>query len=306
MPSHRQGNIPKHRARRPDENSRRRSRLNAATQAKRIAPESSPDPYGWGTGPAAPEPPTQPLPQVGSYLRPLAGAGGDDVAGGNGVAGGDGGHAREGGRASNSRQGRVRRTPDGVIAGTRSAGRSRRMRGLLVTPWFAAGAGFVIAAALSLNSPRTILTFRPNNAPSQSKCGDCQSPESAPTSKPGVQIRSVNPAAIGGMGGSGPVVPIQLGSELNGVFSVTFTLPPSQVGNGWKLRFALPGREITQVIGAPHWQPDAAYDGGVAAGPAHSGQVSTTPVAVGFTVWVTGSPVDPVDCQLNGHPCHFG
>jgi hypothetical protein len=306
MPSHRQGNIPKHRARRPDENSGGRSQLNAATQAKRIAPESSPDSYGWGTGPAAPEPPTQPLPQVGSYLAPPLGGGGDGVARGDGVAGRDGGRAREGGRAVEGRHGRVRRTPDGVIAGSRRAGPSRRMRGLLVTPWFAAGAGFVIAAALSLNAPRTILTFRPNNAPSQSKCGNCQSPESVPTSKPGVQIRSVDPAVIGGSGRSGPAVGIQLGSEPNGVFSVTFTLPPSQVGNGWKLQFALPGRDITQVVGA-HWQLDAAGDGGVAAMPAQSGYVSpTSRAAVSFLVWASGSPVDPVHCVLNGQRCHFG
>jgi hypothetical protein len=266
MPSHRQGNIPKHRARRPDENSGRRSRLNAATPAKRIAPESSPDPYGSGTWPVRPEPPTQPptqpFPQLRSQSCPPPGAG--------------------------------------------SAGRSRRMRGLLVTPWFAAGAGFVIAAALSLNSPRTILTYRPNNAPNQSKCADCQSPESVPTSKPGVQIKSVDPAAIGGSGGSGLAVPIQLGPERNGVFSVTFTLPASQAGNDWKLRFALPGRNITQVLGA-QWLPDAADDGGEAAKLPQGGYVSpANPAAVSFLVSASGPPVAPVHCVLNGQPCHFG
>jgi hypothetical protein len=263
MPSHRQGNIPKHRARRPDENSGRHSQLNAATQTKRIAPESSPDPSDSGTWPVRPEPPTQPFPQVGS---------------------------------AGTRS-----------AGTRSAGPSRRRRGLLVTPWFAAGAGFVIAAALSLNSPRTILTYRPNNAPSQSKCGDCPSPESVPTSRPGVQIRSVDPAAVGGSGGSGPAVPVQLGAELNGVFSVTFTLPASQVRNGWKLRFALPGREITRVLGAQQWLPDATDDGGEAAVLAQGGYVSPTdPAAVSLLVSASGAPVAPVHCVLNGQPCHFG
>ena len=152
MPSHRRGNIPKHRARRPDENSGRHGRLNAAPPAKRIGPESSPDPDDSGAGPVRPG------------------------------------------------RGRVGRAPDGVAAGTRSPARSRRMRGLLVTPWFAAGAGFVIAAALSLNAPRTFLTYRPNNTPSTSKCATCVAPESVPTSKPGVQIRSVNPAVIGGTG----------------------------------------------------------------------------------------------------------
>lgn len=300
MPSHRQGNIPKHRARRPDENSGRHARLNAAPPAKRIAPESSPDPYGWGTGPAAPESPTQPLPQVGSYFAPPLGGGGDGVARGDGVAGRDGGRAREGGRAVEGRHGRVRRTPDGVIAGSRRAGPSRRMRGLLVTPWFAAGAGFVIAAALSLNAPRTFLTYRPNNTPSTSKCATCVAPESVPTSKPGVQIKSVNPAVIGGPGPARPAVRFHLGPERDGAFSVTFTLPADLPGNGWRLQFALPGRSITGVYGA-RWRPDAGGHGGLAAGYLSPAD----PAAVSFTVSASGSPVTPAGCLLNAKPCHF-
>jgi hypothetical protein len=296
MPSHRQGNIPKHRARRPDENSGRHSQLNAATQAKRIAPESSPDRYDSGTGPAAPEPPTRPFPQFGSRLRPVPGAGSDA---------GDGSDGSDSGLAGAGRHGRVARTPDGVVAGTRRPARSRRMRGLLVTPWFAAGAGFVIAAALSLNAPRTFLTYRPNNTPSTSKCATCVAPESVPTAKPGVQIRSVNPAVIGGAGAAGPAVAIHLGPVRNGVFTVTFTLPAGLPRNGWRLQFALPGRSITQVFGA-HVRPDAGDDGGVAVPLARGGYESPTgPAAVSFMVSASGSPVTPVHCVLNGKPCHF-
>jgi hypothetical protein len=287
MPSHRQGNIPKHRAQRPDGNSGRRSRLNAATPAKRIAPESSPAPSESGAGPVTAESPTQPFLRFGSHLHPRPSDGSD---------GGD----RE--PAGNGRRGRMARTPDGVIAGTRSPASSRRMRGLLVTPWFAAGAGFVIAAALSLNAPRTFLTYRPNNT----KCASCtSSPESVPTSKPGLQIKSVNPAVIGGTGAVGPAVPIHLGPERNGVFSVTITLPAGQARNGWRLRFALPGRSVTEVLGA-QWLPDGADDGGVAAMLTQGGYVSPTdPSGVSFTVSASGAPVAPVGCVLNGQPCHF-
>ncbi|HMH92218.1 MAG TPA: hypothetical protein VK586_14175 [Streptosporangiaceae bacterium] len=198
------------------------------------------------------------------------------------------------------------RTPDGVVAGTRSAAPSRRMRGLLVTPWFAAGAGFVIAAALSLNAPRTFLTYRPNNTPSTSKCATCVAPESVPTSKPGVQIRSVNPAVIGGTGAAGPAVLIHLGPARNGAFSVTFTLPAGLPGNDRRLRFALPGRSVTQVLGARRL-PDAGDDGGVAVLLPRGGHVSPTdPAAVSFMVSASGGPpVAPVGCVLNGKPCHF-
>jgi hypothetical protein len=301
MPSHRQGSIPKHRARRPVENSGRHSQLNAATQAKRIAPESGPDPYGSGARPVTPEPPTRPFPTVRRHPRPPAGAGRHAGAGGGGEGDSDGG---DGGLAGNGRHGRVGRTPGGVIAGIRRAAPSGRLRGLLVTPWFAAGAGLVIAAALSLNSPRTFLTYRPNNAPNHSKCASCQSQESVPTSRPGVQIRSVNPARIGGTGAAGPAVPIQIGPERNGVFSVTFTLPAGPAAHGWNLRFALPGRSITQVLGA-QWRPDAADDGGVAR-LTPGGYVSpTNPAAMTVLVSASGPPVAPVDCVLNGQPCHF-
>ena len=278
MPSHRQGKIPKHRVRRPQQIFGRRSQLNAANLAKRIAPESGPPAAESRSWPATPEPSTQPLARDGQPRdgQPRPGQDGGSQSGG-------------------SRDGR-----------RRSAAAARRRRGLLVTPWFAAGAGFVVAAALSLNSPRTFLTYR-HDGGSDSKCVSCQSPESVPTSRPGVQIKSVNPAPPGGTSPA-PIlaVPIQLGTEQNGVFSVTFMLPPGQVRNGWKLAFVLPGRSITEVVGA-QWRPDAAQDGGVFSEPAEGGYVSPAdPDAVSILVSASGTPVTPVQCVLNGQPCRFG
>jgi hypothetical protein len=212
MPSHRQGNIPKHRAARPHENARRRSLLNAVNPAKRFTPGGTRNGGPSGPARAEPAPPARP------------------------------------------------------------AAASRRRRGLLVTPWFAAGAGFVIAAALSLNSPRTFLTYRPSTA-APSTCADCQ-PESVPTARPGVQIRSAHPARVGpaaAVPAAGLAVPVHVGSERNGVFSVTFMLPARLAGRPWTLRFELPGRSVTEVVGA-RWHPDASQDGGLAAAPAPGGQ----------------------------------
>ena len=245
-------------------------------------------------GRPAPEPPTQPLPPFGGGHGPAA------------ESASDASDRRDGGSVPRGHRGRRARSPDGVVAGTRSPASSRRMRGLLVTPWFAAGAGFVIAAALSLNAPRTFLTYRPNDRPNTAKCATCVAPESVPTSKPGVQIRSVNPAVIGGLGAAaGPVVPIHLGPEQNGVFSVTITLPAGQARTGWRLRFELPGRSVMAVLGA-QWWPDATDDGGMAVRPAAGGYVSPTdPAGVSFKVSVSGAPVAPVGCVLNGKPCRF-
>src|ERR1700691_4592185 len=165
MPSHRQGNIPKHRAGRPHENASRPALLNAAGPAKRIAPGNDPDGYGSGPPrvmPAAFTPvpdhalpghavPDHPLPHRAPPHRALA----------PGAA----------------------TAPMAAPLPLAAPSAPRWKRGLLVTPWFAAGAGFVIAAALSLNSPRTFLTYRPNAAPGTSTCAGCP-PATGPAPPP--------------------------------------------------------------------------------------------------------------------------
>lgn len=175
-------------------------------------------------------------------------------------------------------------------------GRSRRMRGLLVTPWFAAGAGFVVAAALALNSPRAMLTYRPNT----SRCGDCTIAGGLPSARPGVQIKSAH--VDGGAAHPAPPalsVGFQVIQGMGSSFSETFTIPRGQVRNGWRLTFRLPGRAITQVWDAI-WTPSGP-DGGLASMPGDAGG----PVGQTFQVFARGTPVHPSGCVLNGHPCQF-
>ncbi|MGH3272947.1 MAG: hypothetical protein ACRDNZ_01295 [Streptosporangiaceae bacterium] len=174
---------------------------------------------------------------------------------------------------------------------------------MLVTPWFAAGAGFVVAAALSLNSPRTVLTFRPNTL----TCETCHTPaQSLPAAKPGTQMKSVSPARIAGSGTAVTLtVGVHIGTERDGSFDITFMLPAGQARHGWKLGFELPGRSITQVLGAI-WRPDVSGDGGVAGRPAEGGYVSPEdPARPSFLVGVSGPPVAPTGCVLNGMTCRF-
>jgi hypothetical protein len=290
MPRHRQGNIPKHRAR-PPQASGRRVPLHAAdprpadaratdarpTEARPIegratdaratdargrhaawhaAPDD--DPPGVPAGPPAPGSPTLP------FRIPLP-----------------------------SRRGRAGRLPPP------GASQPRRVRGLLVTPWFAAGAGFVVAAAMALNSgPRTFLTYRPN----ATKCSGCSSaPGSLATSRPGIQIRSGQADGTGRPGGPvGPAVTVQRGPADHGIFYVTFIVPAGQAHNGWRLRFELPGRSVNQVWNAL-WQPDATGDGGVASIPAEAGST----VGRTFEVSAVGAWTRPGGCVLNGHACQF-
>ncbi|MGO8884008.1 MAG: hypothetical protein ACLPUO_24525 [Streptosporangiaceae bacterium] len=79
---------------------------------------------------------------------------------------------------------------------------SRWVRASLVTPWFAAGVGIVVAATFALQSPRQILSFGP---PSYGRCGpgDCRTgerpaPGSLATGKAvGVHLKPARPAAAG-------------------------------------------------------------------------------------------------------------
>src|SRR6266567_2249041 len=77
---------------------------------------------------------------------------------------------------------------------SRRGGRS--MRGLLVTPWFAAGVGILIAAALALATPRhAVLSYGPVNPGIPCKLPGCASPALRPrpgslaSAKAGIQLR---------------------------------------------------------------------------------------------------------------------
>jgi hypothetical protein len=175
------------------------------------------------------------------------------------------------GQSASRRASASRRPPAGTDASHR-----RRTRGLLVTPWFAAGAGFVIAAALALNSPHTVLTYRPNTT----KCRICQPAPSLATAKPGVKLKTGEPAkrakpeqagvATGAPRPSpaapaapaGPAVDFRVVWQKNGAFGAVITLPGGTAPSGWSLRFEIPDAKILRVLGA-RWQPAAGDHGGL-------------------------------------------
>ncbi|HEU5416245.1 MAG TPA: hypothetical protein VFV41_01055 [Streptosporangiaceae bacterium] len=141
---------------------------------------------------------------------------------------------------------------------------------MLVTPWFAAGAGFVIAAALALNSPHTVLTYRPHMTPCTG--GPCAVPGALPTAQPGVQLKRAKPAHVSGppsrtQDGTGPLVGYRVVWKHDGEFAAMITIPARRAQHGWDLSFRFPGRHVAQVWGAV-WRPSPSGDGGVASVPA--------------------------------------
>ena len=205
-----------------------------------------------------------------------------------------------------------------------------------MTPWFAAGAGFVIAAGLALHSPHTVLTYRPNTQPCRQ---DCEQPlpsgGSAAVVTPGVRIKSPKPVHhprrrhVRPPDGSsaGALVGFKIMWHESGRFGAFVTIPARQARHAWSLRFDIPGAKIMQVWGAL-WQPAADGHGGLArrsalpgqlggdggqgpgGGPATSGAISRQQGQIehgaGFIVIVQGDQARPAECVLNGHACHFG
>jgi hypothetical protein len=193
----------------------------------------------------------------------------------------------------------------------------------MVTPWFAAGAGIVIAAALAVDSPAA-LTYGPISPGLRCAVRGCASPapshpsvlatatpgaELATPAAPGNGAAAARPRIPGGSRGAG--VGYQLGYQIisrrPSGFIAVITLPGDGKPGPWSLRFVFASARVDQVWGAS-WQPSGSGEGGTALGPLPwlwdtPGQRRWDPRQ--FVVSVTGSPTSPSGCTLDGVSCSF-
>jgi hypothetical protein len=199
-----------------------------------------------------------------------------------------------------------------------------------VTPWFAAGAGIVIAAALAVNTP-TALTYGPTGPGGLCTTHSCTGPRrpqppQVATASPGVAIRDPSAGAKGA--GTAPDQPVtEMNAELSyhifwhsgRGFAALITMPGAGK-TGWSLQFEFSGAHIRNVMGA-RWHPSRDGAGGTADGPLPSRKRSSpasgsgqsgasagprTPDADQMVVFATGRPQTPSSCTLDGLSCHFG
>jgi hypothetical protein len=218
---------------------------------------------------------------------------------------------------------------------------SGTLRGLMVSPWFAAGAGFVIAAGAFMYAPHASLDFNTLTAPmpgrtlcSQAGCAvPAQAPVIAGTAN-GLVTPSPTPSASGHVAKHAahdgsvdtPGFTYTVQQHGSGMFQMTFTVTSDHALGSWGLSFEIPGATDLSVTGA-NWQPLGLH-GGTASGPdaggtPNSGQSSSAAAgdptsagsdsaggeqsyAVSFVVDGKGGLTSaPDQCSFNGSPCSF-
>jgi hypothetical protein len=192
------------------------------------------------------------------------------------------------------------------------------MRGLVVSPWFAAGAGFVVAAGAFIYAPHADLDFG-NGAVRLTPCtvAGCQQLIPAGVQPPeaaggGTPLPTPTPAASGhthsGSAGSpassaahSPTFAYTMSPVGQGKFQMTLTVTSSQAVGAWWLSFEVPGASALSVTGAS-WE-STGTDSGTASGQAAPvGDLAPgagQPDVVTFVVDGDGHPDGPVNCVFH-------
>jgi hypothetical protein len=208
--------------------------------------------------------------------------------------------------------------PASAAASVLATGRGRAVRGLLMTPWLAAGAGIVVAAALALNTPRAVLTYSPRHPLAtcdRPACGTASArrPPGGPArGSPGTGLaraRSVEarkPAVteagpLESVRGAPVVVRYRTVRRSPAGFTGLITISGHAGLGRWRLAFRYPGAVIESVAGAG-WE--ARGDGGVARAPGPGSGARAGRVAR-ILIVATGRPGWPDGCRLDGLRCAF-
>jgi hypothetical protein len=213
-------------------------------------------------------------------------------------------------------------TEPGLVAGA--------ARGLLVTPWFAAATGFVVAAGLWIYAPHAELSFPPSalgGVPCGTRgCGITagQAGGVLTTTAPQVIAPTAGTQAVGAHPASaaaGLKFSYSVLGQYPGKFAVLITVTGKRVPHTWKLRFTMPGDQISAVMGAdwhasspargtasgPYAAVPGQYQGPGASGfgDASGSLVVDNRHEISFVVVGEGVAGRPTRCFFNGATCSF-
>jgi hypothetical protein len=197
---------------------------------------------------------------------------------------------------------------------------ARASRRLLVSPWFAAGAGVVIATGAIVLVPHNKLAVGISHCsePGGASCTKLVPQEAPLQAGPGKPVttppsKSSAPASM-----TVWYQPLTGSTQYGFSMWIKFRAPRSPQ---WRLSFVIPGARNVYVYGAPRWQPSgtdgvtvSSYTAGTeSAGSAGiaghqdgtSGGSSATGGTVEFQVRGMGTPGAPVGCSFSLGSCQF-
>lgn len=207
------------------------------------------------------------------------------------------------------------------------------VRGLVVSPWFAAGAGFVVAAGAFMYAPHAQLSpGNPLIGRTPCKAHGCKS-----TTEQGAKPLNAAAGQLPASPSPSPSTPPTTGLTFkyavswhtHDTFEMVLIVAGKKAIGDWRLTFTIQGAtKITSVLGAD-WQPSgtggvvatgATYGGSQDASVPSSGSPSARPTSgddnysdagarspdvIYLVVDGSGTPKAPDDCFFDGSACQF-
>ncbi|HEV8221584.1 MAG TPA: hypothetical protein VGQ05_15045 [Streptosporangiaceae bacterium] len=180
---------------------------------------------------------------------------------------------------------------------------------MLMTPWLAAGAGVVVAAALALHVPHAELTYTPNapGACSLAECGTIAGGTVGPAQPAGqghaaeLRQRKKDPATRRHRAaGRPPAGRLRVRYETLRAgpsgFTGLITLSGRAVQGSWQLTFRYPGARVLTVDGAAWTVRDGVV---IITGPGNGAAGRTAAI----TLQASGAPASPIQCTFDGVAC---
>ncbi len=183
----------------------------------------------------------------------------------------------------------------------------RMFRNVMFTPWFAVSVGIVVAASLTLATPRAALTFPPSAGGHCAEPG-CQAGRAG--GRPGQaqpNARRVLKLHLAGKRYLRPQPsPIEVDYQLlprrHGQFMAVIVLVSRKTLGKWDLRLVLPGAYVTSVMWA-RWEHDGSAGLVIQGSPLPWPRSGTNEARI--VILGTGTPGQPRGCVIDDARCTF-
>ncbi|HET7013834.1 MAG TPA: hypothetical protein VFI65_07985 [Streptosporangiaceae bacterium] len=179
----------------------------------------------------------------------------------------------------------------------------RVVRGAFLAPWFAVSLGIVVAASLSLATPRAALSFPPTDGGSNAPHKPARNTSSGPTAAVNRQAPVHGPVDPEAWSGRQVLVRYRLMTQRRGQFMAMIAISSRRPLGNWRLRFLLPGASVKSIMWG-QWAKDVS--GAVVVYGVPAPWPRSAPSQARIVISGTGAPQWPKRCAYNGTHCAFG